>query len=82
MFRVVALDAAGNASTPSGALLVVKRNRPADAPKAIPAWAWRMLDWLRAGRAGAHPAAPHPLPRWFWHWASWELQPYRIASNG
>jgi hypothetical protein len=82
VFRVVAVDAAGNASTPSGALLVLRRRRPAAAPAAIPAWAWSLLRWLHTGRVGARPAAPRPLPRWFWPWAGWELQPYRITQNG
>ena len=82
VFRVVAVDAAGNLSIPSGALLVVRRNRPADSPAAIPAWAWHLLDWQRHGRSGSHPLTPRPLPAWYWHWASWELQPYRITRNG
>ena len=82
VFRVVAIDAAGNPSTPSGALLVVRRSRPADAPAAIPSWAWHLLDWQRAGRSGSQPPTPRPLPAWYWHWASWELQPYRITPGG
>jgi hypothetical protein len=82
VFRVVAVDAAGNLSVPSGALLVVRRDRPADAPAAIPAWAWHLLDWQRHRRSGSHPATPRPLPAWYWHWASWELQPYRITRSG
>jgi hypothetical protein len=81
VFRVVAVDGAGNSSTPSGALLVVRRPRPAGVPAAIPAWAWSLLSRLRNGRVGAHAAAPHPLPRWFWPWASWQLHPYRITQN-
>jgi hypothetical protein len=82
VFRIVAVDAAGNTSIPSGALLVVRRNRPADAPAAIPAWAWKLLDWQRGARRGSRPSTPHPLPAWYWHWASWQLHPYRIAPNG
>jgi len=82
VLRVAALDAAGNTSVASGALVVLRRQRPADAPKAVPAWAWKLLDWLRAGRATARPKAPHPLPRWFWRWATWQLQPYRLTRNG
>jgi hypothetical protein len=82
VFRIVAVDAAGNASIPSGALLVVRRDRPADAPAAIPAWALRLLDWQRGGRTGSRPPTPRPFPGWYWHWASWELQPYRITRNG
>ena len=82
VFRVVAVDGAGNESTPSPALLVIRRSRPADAPTAIPAWAWRLLEWQRGDSSGVRPAAPRPLPHWFWHWAAWVLQPYRITPNG
>jgi hypothetical protein len=82
VIRVAALDGAGNASAASGALVVLRRQRPGDAPKAIPAWAWKLLDWLRAGRTTSRPKAPHPLPHWFWHWATWQLQPYRLTRNG
>jgi Rv2525c-like, glycoside hydrolase-like domain len=82
VFRIVAVDAAGNPSIPSAALLVVRRSRPADAPAAIPAWAWHLLDWQRGHRSGIRPPTPRPLPTWYWHWASWELQPYRITPNG
>jgi len=78
----VQLDAAGNQSTPSPALLVAHRTRPADAPTAIPAWAWQLLRWQQAGRSGTKPATPRPLPRWYWHWASWEAQPYRLTRYG
>jgi hypothetical protein len=82
VIRVAALDGAGNASAASGALVVLRRQRPGDAPKAIPAWAWKLLDWLRAGRTTSRPKAPHPLPHWFWQWATWQLQPYRLTRNG
>jgi Rv2525c-like, glycoside hydrolase-like domain len=82
VFRIAALDAAGNVSVPSGALLVVRRSRPGGVPRAIPTWAWHLLAWQRHGRTGARPATPRPLPAWYWRWASWELQPYRITRNG
>jgi hypothetical protein len=82
VFRVTALDAPGNRSTPSAALLVVRRSRPAGAPVAIPGWAQRLFAWQRAGRIGSPPTVPHPVPRWYWQWASWRLQPYRIERVG
>lgn len=82
VFRVVALDGAGNLSTASPALVVARKARPADAPRAIPSWAWSLLRWQQSGRSGPKPAAPRPLPRWYWHWAGWVLQPYRITSAG
>jgi hypothetical protein len=81
VFRVAAVDAAGNASAPSGALVVVRRQRPYGVPAAIPSWAWRLLDWQSA-KSGARPAAPHPLPAWYWRWASWVQHPYRITRIG
>jgi len=82
VFRVVAIDGAGNLSTASPALVVARKTRPAGAPSAIPSWAWSLLRWQQAGRSGPKPAAPRPFPRWYWHWASWVLQPYRITSAG
>jgi Domain of unknown function (DUF1906) len=82
VFRVVALDGAGNQSTPSAALLVAHKPRPADAPRAIPAWAWQLLRWQHTGHSGAKPATPRPFPHWYWHWASWQARPYRITRYG
>jgi Rv2525c-like, glycoside hydrolase-like domain len=81
VFRVAAVDAAGNVSTASNAIVVVRRQRPFGAPTAIPAWAWRLLDWQKA-RSGPRPSTPHPVPAWYWRWASWVLQPYRITRTG
>ena len=52
---VVALDAAGRREHAVSALLVVKRNRPADAPKAVPSWAWSCSTGCGRATAGAHP---------------------------
>ncbi len=81
VFRVIAIDAAANASIPSAALVVTRRNRPADAPAAIPTWAWQLINWLRTDRHKPRPETPHPIPTWFWHWATWQLQPYRVIRN-
>jgi hypothetical protein len=81
IFRVEAVDAAGNASTPSSALVVLKRQRPYGVPKTIPRWAWALLDWQSAGHAGKRPGAPHPLPAWYWRWSAWVQHPYRITPN-
>jgi len=81
VFRVVAVDAAGNASAPSNALVVVRRQRPYGVPAAIPSWAWKLLGWQSAKRSGPRPKTPHPLPRWYWRWAAWVQHPYRITRN-
>lgn len=83
VFRVVAVDAAGNRSIPSRAVVVVPVPRPSTAPRAIPAWAWQLLDWQRHGRSGTRPQeAPARPPAWYWRWASWQLAPYRITRSG
>ena len=44
-------------------------NRPPDAPKHIPAWAWKRLHL-----PGRRPqAGPRHLPGWFWPWRAWKL---------
>ena len=79
IYRVRAIDAAGNKSPLSSYVKVVSRPRPRALPHAVPGWAWRRLDWQAKGRKGKRPNAPRPLPGWFWHWASWKLSPYRVA---
>ncbi|MGZ4400222.1 MAG: glycoside hydrolase domain-containing protein, partial [Gaiellaceae bacterium] len=79
-FRVVASDAAGNASRPSRAVVVVPTPKPAGLPRPLPRWVWPMLDWQSHGKAGPRPkAAPHKLPRWYWKWADWRTRPFSIA---
>ncbi len=82
VFRIIALDGAGNPSRPSPALVVTRRARPQGTPRTIPGWAWKLLAWQRAGRRGPRPPAPNKLPGWYWRWASWQAQPYRIATVG
>ncbi len=80
IYRVGAVDAAGNESTPSNYVKVVSRVRPRGLPHAFPHWAWRRLDWQVNGKQGKRPKAPLPLPGWFWRWASWRLSPYRLVG--
>jgi Domain of unknown function (DUF1906) len=79
IFRVRAIDAAGNKSPLSNYIKVVSTLRPRHLPHAIPRWAWRMLEWQAKGRKGKRPNAPRPLPSWFWRWANWNLSPHRIV---
>ena len=81
VFRVEAVDTAGNVSSPSSALVVLKRQRPYGVPKAIPHWAWALVDWQQSGRTGKRPSAPRPIPAWFWRWSAWVQHPYRITPN-
>ena len=79
IYRLKALDAAGNQSKPSGYIKVVAKARPRGLPHAIPRWAWTRLKWQENGRKGKRPSAPRPLPSWYARWAGWKLSPYRIA---
>jgi hypothetical protein len=77
VYRVRAIDSAGNASVPSRAVVVVPRKRPADAPRPLPRWAWALYSWQHNG--GARPAAaPRKAPAWYWHWAAWRSSPFRL----
>ncbi len=80
IYRLRAIDAAGNKSPLSRYVKVVSKPRPRGLPHAIPHWAQRMFDWRAKGRKGTHPNAPRPLPGWFWRWVGWKLSPYRITA--
>jgi hypothetical protein len=77
VYRVQALDAAGNAGQPSKAVVVVSRKRPATLPRAIPQWAYALYSWQHGG--GARPAAaPKKPPAWYWVWAGWRVAPFKL----
>jgi hypothetical protein len=77
VYRVRAIDLAGNASVASRAIVVVPKKRPHDLPKALPRWVWALYTWQHAG--GARPAtAPKKPPAWYWHWASWRSAPFKL----
>jgi len=80
IYRVRALDAAGNQSPLSNYVKLIAKARPRGLPHAIPRWALRRLAWQEKGRKGKRPTAPRPLPGWYWRWAGWKLSPYRIAG--
>jgi hypothetical protein len=80
VYRVVAVDAAGNVGKPSRPFVVVPNSRPAALPKPLPHWAWDIFGWQHS-HAGARPAtAPKPLPAWYWLWAAWRAQPFRLKA--
>jgi hypothetical protein len=81
VFRVVAVDAAGNESRPSKPVVVLPSARPQDVPKALPAWSWRLYDWLQHGKAGARPDAPRIVPAWFWRWSAWRRLPFHLRAS-
>ena len=80
VYRILAVDAAGNSSAPSKPMVVVPARHPAGVPERVPAWAWRLFAWQQHHHAGQRPATPRPLPAWYWHWAAWRLQPFRLRG--
>jgi hypothetical protein len=80
VYRVVAIDAAGNESVPSKPIVVLPTKRPSKIPKAIPAWAFALYDWKRQGKQGARPDAPRIVPAWYWQWSVWRAGPFHIRG--
>ena len=77
VYRVRAVDLAGNAGRPSRPVVVLPTRRPAGIPNALPRWAWALFTWQHHG--GRRPAAaPKRPPAWYWHWAAWRLQPFHL----
>jgi hypothetical protein len=82
VYRVEAVDGAGNVGKPSRPLVVVPTAHPAGLPKPLPHWAWGLFTWQR-GRApngnGPRPkTAPRKPPSWYWRWAAWRAMPFRV----
>ena len=76
VYRIQAVDDAGNAGQPSTAIVVVAHKRPAGLPKAVPQWAYSLYAWQHAG-GGKRPAkAPKRPPAWYWNWAAWRSAPF------
>jgi hypothetical protein len=50
--------------------------RPAEVPRAVPAWAWRLHAWQRQppDRRGPRPRAPRQPPPWYRTWHRWRMQ--------
>jgi autotransporter-associated beta strand protein len=79
-YTVRAVDAAGNAGPAVGSIVLERVARP-KVPKAIPAWAWKLLAWQQRGSTGRRPAtAPKSPGRWYATWRAWRLQPFRIVT--
>jgi hypothetical protein len=80
VYRVQAVDAAGNAGKPSRPLVVMPSVRPTGLPRALPRWAWALFTWQHGG-GGARPAtAPRRPPAWYWRWSAWRLRPFHLQS--
>jgi hypothetical protein len=77
VYRVRAVDAAGNLGKPSRPLVVRPTKRPGDVPRVLPRWAWDTYTAQHAGRERPA-AAPKKLPLWYWHWAGWRSAPFHL----
>jgi hypothetical protein len=79
VYRVRAIDLAGNASIASKPVVVVPARRPADVPRALPKWVFGLYAYQH--HQGPRPAtAPHKPPAWYWHWAAWRAAPFRVRA--
>jgi len=78
VYRVRAIDAAGNLSAPSPPLVVLPTKRPAGVPDSVPAWAWSLFAWQQQGKVGSRPTTPRTLPEWFWRWRAWRSSPFHL----
>jgi hypothetical protein len=77
VYRVQAIDGAGNAGQSSRAVVVLTKKRPGKLPHAVPHWAFGLFDYQR--HRGSRPkAAPKRPPAWYWLWAAWRAQPLRL----
>jgi len=80
VYRVVAVDAAGNVGTPSKPFVVLPTARPSGLPSPIPRWAWDLYAWQHTHN-GARPAkAPKKPPNWYWLWSGWHGQPFHLKK--
>jgi hypothetical protein len=80
VYRVRAVDAAGNDGKPSPPIVVVPTKRPADVPKLVPRWAFGL--YASQHGSGSRPAAaPRKPPAWYWHWAAWRLGPFHLKKR-
>jgi autotransporter-associated beta strand protein len=81
LYTVRAVDAAGNLGPTVASIALARVARPAALPKAVPAWAWKLLAWQQRGSTGPRPAAAPKSPRhWYAAWRAWRLQPFGIVT--
>jgi Domain of unknown function (DUF1906) len=77
VYRVRAIDLAGNASAASKPVVVVPSKRPGDVPRALPRWVFGLYAFQH--HLAPRPAtAPRKPPAWYWHWAAWRTSPFRL----
>ena len=79
VYRVRAVDLAGNVSVASRPVVIVPVQRPADVPRVLPRWVWGLYAFQHGN--GSRPAlAPRKPPAWYWLWAAWRAAPYRVTG--
>jgi hypothetical protein len=77
VYRVRAVDSAGNVGKPSPPIVVLPTKRPSDVPRQVPRWAFGLYTSQHGG--DPRPAnTPRKLPAWYWHWAAWRLAPFHL----
>jgi Domain of unknown function (DUF1906) len=81
VYRLLAVDAAGNTSKPTSALVVVPARRPSVVPHTLPSWARNLYQWEKNKRVTHRPQSPLPLPKWYWDWLNWRQHPFRVVSG-
>jgi hypothetical protein len=77
VYRVEAIDAAGNAGAASKPVVVLSKARPTGLPRAIPQWAYGLYAFQH-GQGTRPKLAPKRPPEWYWRWATWRALPYRL----
>jgi Domain of unknown function (DUF1906) len=77
VYRVRAVDAAGNDGKSSQAIVVLPTKRPLDLPRQVPRWAFGLFA-SQHGHGSRPAATPRKLPAWYWHWAAWRLAPFHL----
>jgi hypothetical protein len=80
VYRVRAVDMAGNLGSSSPPVAVVPTLKPAGLPRPIPRWAWTLFAARHGGRTVAGLQPPKPLPAWYRRWEAWRLQPFRLRG--
>jgi hypothetical protein len=77
VYRLQAVDGAGNAGKASTAVVVLPTAKPTKLPKPLPRWAWSLFTWQH-GHKGARPKAPAKPAAWYWRWAGWRAAPFHV----
>ena len=78
VYRLKAVDAAGNLSKATQAIVVQPAKRPAGLPKVIPRWAFSLYTWQHTHQGARPAAAPNRPPTWYWRWAAWRAAPFQL----